>query len=172
MWYQGSRKIERKTSDFPTVFKIATVCSGDVGPVMQEYPEKKGLLSQPRRKLVSIFELINGLTFTPLLLFYLKLGLLCTKIHRIVEYTPAECSNIFAFLCNPLPMVVVKRTRTPNPVLLQKVWVYLQTAHVAISLRIAVAIQFESLRMIKRQMQRSTIKCSRAWGMSATNITR
>ena len=45
--------------------------------------------------LVSSFELANGTVITPLLLFYLELGLVCTKIYRLVEYTPVKCFSDF-----------------------------------------------------------------------------
>ena len=43
--------------------------------------------------LISSYRLENGTLITPLLLFYLELGLVCKKIYRSVEYTPAKCSN-------------------------------------------------------------------------------
>ena len=52
-------------------------------------------MSQPRKMLISSFTLQNGTLNTPLLLFYLQLGLVCTKIHRFVEYTPKKCFNSF-----------------------------------------------------------------------------
>ena len=52
-------------------------------------------MAQPRRRLISSFVLTNGKNITPLLLFYLKLGLICKKIHRFVQYTPRKCFNIF-----------------------------------------------------------------------------
>ena len=45
--------------------------------------------------LISSFKLENGTNITPLLNFYLSLGLQCTKIYRCVEYTPRKCFNIF-----------------------------------------------------------------------------
>ena len=45
--------------------------------------------------LISGFTLQNGSLTTPLLLFYLQLGLVCTKKHRFVEYTPRKCFNSF-----------------------------------------------------------------------------
>ena len=45
--------------------------------------------------LISRFKIQNGTLITPLLLFYLQLGLVCTKIHRFVEYTPRKCFNSF-----------------------------------------------------------------------------
>ena len=52
-------------------------------------------MPQPRRMLISSFVLINGTIITPLLLFYLKLGLVCKKIHRFVQYAPRKCFNNF-----------------------------------------------------------------------------
>ena len=50
---------------------------------------------QPRRMLISSFILTNGTIISPLLLFYLKLGLVCKNIHRFVQYTPRNCFNSF-----------------------------------------------------------------------------
>ena len=41
------------------------------------------------------FILTNSTIITPLLLFYLKVGLVCEKIHRFVQYTPKKSLNIF-----------------------------------------------------------------------------
>ena len=45
--------------------------------------------------LISSFTLQNGTLITPLLSFYLQLGLVCTKTHWFVEYTPKKCFNMF-----------------------------------------------------------------------------
>ena len=63
---------------------------------MKEYAEKEGIMSRPRRMLISNFHLSNGSIITPLLLFYLHLGLACTKVHQFVQYTPKKCFNSFA----------------------------------------------------------------------------
>ena len=52
-------------------------------------------MSQPRRMLKSSFHLKNGTIITPLLLYYLHLGLESTKIHRFVQYTPKKCFSSF-----------------------------------------------------------------------------
>ena len=62
---------------------------------MKNYAEEERLLSQPQKMLISSFTLQNGRLITPLLLFYLQLELVCTKIHRFVEYTPKKCFNSF-----------------------------------------------------------------------------
>ena len=82
-------------SNFPPIFKNTVVSRDDIGDLMKEYAEKEGVMPQPRRMLISSFILTNGTIITPLLLFYLKLGLVCKKIHRFVQYTPRKCFNNF-----------------------------------------------------------------------------
>ena len=74
------------------------------------FNEEERLLSQPRKMLISIFTLQNGTLITPLLLFYLQLGLVCTKILLFVEYTPKKCLNRFVQAA-----VDARRKRDENP---------------------------------------------------------
>ena len=60
---------------------------------MKELAEKEGIMSQPRRMLISSFHLKNGTIITPLLLYYLHLE--CTKVHEFVQYTPKKCFSSF-----------------------------------------------------------------------------
>ena len=82
-------------ANFPPKFKNPLVSKSEIGDLMKNYAEEERLLSQPRKKLISSFTLQNGTLITPLLLFYLQLGLFCTKIHRFVQYTPKKCINSF-----------------------------------------------------------------------------
>ena len=52
-------------------------------------------MSQPRRMLKSSVHLENGTIITPLLIYYLHLGLECTKNYQFVQYTPKKCFNSF-----------------------------------------------------------------------------
>ena len=61
---------------------------------MNEHAEE-GIMSQPRRMLISSFHLKNGTVITPLLIYYLHLVLESTKIHRFVQYTPKQCFSSF-----------------------------------------------------------------------------
>ena len=61
-----------KFANFPPIFKNTITCRQDNGPLLQKKAEKRGLKSQPRRLLISGFELINGTYINPLLLFYLE----------------------------------------------------------------------------------------------------
>ena len=82
-------------SNFPPIFKNTVVSRDDIGNLMKLYAEKENIMDQPRRMLISNFILTNGTIINPLLLFYLKLGLVCKKIHRFVQYTPRKCFNNF-----------------------------------------------------------------------------
>ena len=82
-------------SIFPPIFKNTVVSRNDLGELIKEYAEKEGIMPQPRRMRISSFILTNDTIITPLLLFYLKLGLVCEKFHRFVQYTPRRCFNNF-----------------------------------------------------------------------------
>ena len=47
------------------------------------------------RMLISSFHVKNGTIINPLLLYYLHLGLECTKIHQFVQYNPKKCFSSF-----------------------------------------------------------------------------
>ena len=67
---------------FPPVFKNPSVSKSDTGDLMKNYAAER-LLSQPRKTLISVFTLQNGTFITPLLLFYLQLGLVVTQTRRL-----------------------------------------------------------------------------------------
>ena len=82
-------------SNCPSIIKNTVVSREDIRTLMREYAEKGSIMTQPRRMLISCFNLTNGTIINPLLLFYLKLGLVCKKIHRFVQYIPGNCFNNF-----------------------------------------------------------------------------
>ena len=88
-------KLRENFANFPPVFKNTLVSKNDIGDLMKTYAEEEGIMSQPGKMLISSFALPNGTLITPLLLFYLQLGLVVTKIHQFVEYTPSKCFNSF-----------------------------------------------------------------------------
>ena len=95
-------------SNFPPIFKNIDVSRNDIGEYIKNYAEENDLLKNPQRMLISSFNLENGTIITPLLNFYLNLGLQCTKIYRFVEYTPR---NVSTNLFNLLLMLDEKETR-------------------------------------------------------------
>ena len=79
-------------ANFPPAFMKTLVSKNEVGDLMKTYAEEEEIMSQP---LISSFILQNGTLISPLFLFFLQLGLVCTKMHRFVEYTPKKCFNRF-----------------------------------------------------------------------------
>ena len=84
---------------------------------MKDYAEKQGLLCQPLKMLISSYFLENGTLITPLLIFYLELGLVRKKIYRFFEYIPVKCFNNFV---QSAVNAVEKETRILTLVLSQK----------------------------------------------------
>ena len=62
---------------------------------MVQYAEKEDIMAQPGRMIISSFHLTNGTLITPLLLFYLRLGLVCKKMHRFVQCILKKCFKNF-----------------------------------------------------------------------------
>ena len=93
--FEGPEKIRANFASFPPIFKNILVSKNDIGDLMETNAKEEGKMSQPGKMLLSSFTLQNGTLITPLLLFYLQLGLVCTKIHRFLDYTPKKCFNSF-----------------------------------------------------------------------------
>ena len=88
-------ELKKNFPNFPPIFKNTTVGRHNIESLMKGYAEKEGLLCQPRKMLISSYFLENGTLITPLLLFYLNLGLICKKTYRFVEIIPVNCFNKF-----------------------------------------------------------------------------
>ena len=72
-------KLRANFANFPPIFKNTLVSKNDNGDLMKTYAEEGRIRSQHRKMLISSFTLQNGTLITPLLLFYLQLGLLLQK---------------------------------------------------------------------------------------------
>ena len=72
-------ELKKDFANFPPIFKNKNVGRHDIGLLMKDYAGKEGLLCQPRKMLILSYFLENGTLITPLLLFYLDLGLVCKK---------------------------------------------------------------------------------------------
>ena len=104
-------------ANFPPIFKKTSVSKNDVVDLMKTYAEEEGIMSQPRKTLISSFKSQNGTLITPVLKFYLQLGLVATKIFRFVEYIPKKCFNSFVQAAVDARMKVDKK---PNSVSLRR----------------------------------------------------
>ena len=106
-------------SNLHPIFRNTLVSKNDIGDLMKTYAEEEGLMSQPRKMLISSFILQNGTVITPLLLFYLQLGHFVTKIHRCVEYNQ---KNVSTALYSQQWTQQDKVTRTPIQISLRRQW--------------------------------------------------
>ena len=76
--------------NLPLIFKNTVVSRDEIDSLMKQYAEKENIMVQPRKMIISSFTLTNGTFVTPLLLFYLKTGLVCKKIYRFIQNTPKK----------------------------------------------------------------------------------
>ena len=92
---KGPEHLKAYFANVSPIFKNNLVSRNDIGDLMEEYAEKEGIMSQPRKMIISSFHLKSGFVITPSLLYYLHLGLECTKIHQFFQYTPKKCFSSF-----------------------------------------------------------------------------
>ena len=81
-------------ANFPPIFKETSVSKNYTSDLMKTYADEV-IMSQPREMLISSVTLQNGTLITPLHLFSLELGLVCTKKYRFIENFPKMCFRIF-----------------------------------------------------------------------------
>ena len=97
-------------ANFHPIFRNTSVSKNDIGDLKKTYAEEEGILSQSQKMVQSTITLQNGTLIIPLLLFYLQLELVVTKIHRFVDYTPKNCFDTFV-----LAAVGARRKNGENP---------------------------------------------------------
>ena len=97
-------------ASLPPIFKNNLVRMNYICELMKIYAKEKGKMSQSRKVSISNFTSQNVTLITLLLLFYLELGLVCTKLHHFVEYTPRNCLNSFV-----QSTIDARRQGTENP---------------------------------------------------------
>ena len=88
-------ELKSKIANFPPIFKNTEFGRNDIGEYMKNYAIENEMLKHPQRMLISSFKLENGTVITPLFIFYMELGLQCTKNYRFVQYSPRKNFNNF-----------------------------------------------------------------------------
>ena len=89
--------LRSRLAEFPPIFKNCEVSKSDIGQFMGDYCEKAGALKKPSRLLISSFHADRVLLVTPLLKYYLQLGLVVTKVHFTVHFPEHKpCFKLFA----------------------------------------------------------------------------
>ena len=93
--FEVPEELKKKFAKLAPILEKTNVGRHDIRILMKVYAEKEGLLGQPRRMLISSYFLENETLITPLILFYLYLGLVCRKTNRLVDYIPVKSFNKF-----------------------------------------------------------------------------
>ena len=62
---------------------------------MKSYAIENDMLKHFQRVLISSFKLENGTDITPLMIFYLELGLKCTKVYRFFSVLSSKIFQLF-----------------------------------------------------------------------------
>ena len=88
-------KLREAFANCPPISKKINVSRDEIGPFLEEYAEKAGLLTHFGRMLKSSSFLENRTIIPPFLLFYLDLGLVCQRIYHFALYTAIKCFNNF-----------------------------------------------------------------------------
>jgi hypothetical protein len=83
--------LKDKFSEMPPIFKNTNVTLDDIGDHMRKFAEDHNLMKRPRKMTIGSLFGEKIMIITPLLKWYLEHGLVCTKIHQVIEYTPNAC---------------------------------------------------------------------------------
>ena len=83
--------LRAKFRDMPPIFKCVEVGRDDIGDHMRSYCEETGHLPTPRGMLISSYFAVKTLLATPLLKWYLKMGLVVTRVYLVLQYQNQQC---------------------------------------------------------------------------------
>ena len=81
--------------EFQPIPKHAYLSRLDIGKHMQNFAEKNNLLKRPTKTLLCSYFAQKILLATPLLQWYLKKGLIVSKIYQTVQFKPIACFTKF-----------------------------------------------------------------------------
>ena len=90
-----SDHLKGKFAEMPPFFKNTLVSRDDIGEHMKTYAEEQGIMNKERKRLIGSMYGEKIMVISPLLNWYVQHGLKVTKIHQVVEYTPATCFRKF-----------------------------------------------------------------------------
>ena len=78
------------------IFKNTIVRQDDIGEYMQEFLKETGRTFNDTRYLIGSMFASKILLITPLIQWYMSHGLVVTKIHQVIEFSPKQCFQNFA----------------------------------------------------------------------------
>ncbi len=83
-------------SEMPPIFKNTVVKYEDIGNFMQNFLKDTNRTFKDTRYLIGSMFGNKILIITPLLVWYLNHGLVVTKVHQLIEFSPSRCFKQFA----------------------------------------------------------------------------
>ena len=83
-------------AEMTPIFKNATVTKDDIGAYMKQYMEEAGVKFSDTRYLIGSMFGEKILLIAPLLRWYLEHGLVVTKVHQLIQFSPRRCFKPFA----------------------------------------------------------------------------
>ena len=84
-----------KFSEMAPIFKNVNVSRADLPPAMKEFAESGGFLKSPQRMLIGSLKGEKILLLSELARWYLRHGLIITRIYQLVQYIPRRVFEAF-----------------------------------------------------------------------------
>ena len=81
--------------EMPPIFKNTTIQEEDIGEHMKDYLKKTNKTFKPTKYLIGSMFGIQILLITPLIRWYVKQGLVVTKIYQFIEFCPKNAFSPF-----------------------------------------------------------------------------
>ena len=97
--FEGPEFLKSEYANLHDIFKKIFVRKKKIADRMKNYAKEENLLSKPQKRLLSSFTLQNGTLVTHLLLIYLHLHFVCTKIHRFLVDSRKKRQQLCAVSC-------------------------------------------------------------------------
>lgn len=89
-------ELKERFEEMTPIFKNAKITANDIGPYMTEFLKETGESFKERRNLIGSMFGKKILLITPLLQWYLKNGLVVSKLYQFVQFNAVPCFKSFA----------------------------------------------------------------------------
>ena len=86
--------LKAKFAEFQPIVKKSMLSRDDVGSHMKKFAEDNNLLKRPTSTLLSSYFGEKILMATPLLQWLLKNGIICTKVHTLIQFKPCVLQSL------------------------------------------------------------------------------
>ena len=87
--------LKEKFSEMTPIFKHSEITRQDIGEYMLNYAEQFNLLRTKTKSLIGSYWATNYTVSSPLLKWYMEMGIVVTKVYSVVEYIPRKSFKWF-----------------------------------------------------------------------------